>query len=60
MLYTHLQHHDDTIIKQTHDDKDAVINDARRKTQEDVFNNIFTFRKGLLKVCVWEGAGDQT
>ena len=49
MLYCHLQHHNDTIIK----------------TQEDFFINIFTshfivwVRKGLLKVCVWEGAGDR-
>ena len=50
LLYTHLQHHNDTIIKM----------------QEDFFNKIFTshfitrVRKGLLKVCVWEGAGDRT
>ena len=50
MLYRHLKHHNDTIIK----------------TQEDFFRNIFTslfiarVRKGLLKVCVWEGAGDLT
>ena len=42
MLYAHLQHHNDTIIK----------------TQEDFFNKICTsqsiarVRKGLLKVCV--------
>ena len=36
------------------------------KTQEDFFNNIFTshfiarVRKGLLRVCVWERAGDRT
>ena len=35
-------------------------------TQEDFFNKIFTshfiarVRKGLLKVCVWEGVGDRT
>ena len=50
VLYSHIQHHNDTIIK----------------TQEDFFNKIFTshfiarVRKGLLKVCVWEGAGDRT
>ena len=50
MLYAHLQHHNDTIIK----------------SQEDFFNKIFTshfiarVQKGLLKVCVWEGAGDRT
>ena len=50
VLYCHLQHHNNTIIK----------------TQEDFFNKIFTshfiamIRKGLLKVCVWEGAGDRT
>ena len=50
LLYCHLQHHNDTIIK----------------TQEDFFKKIFTshfiarVRKGLLKVCVWEGAGDRT
>ena len=37
-----------------------------RRTKEDFFNKIFTshfiarVRKGLLKVCVWEGAGDRT
>ena len=36
------------------------------KTQEDFFNKIFTshfiarVRKGLFKVCVWEGVGDRT
>ena len=45
LLYCHLQHHNDTIIK----------------TQEDFLINICTshfivrVRKGLLKVCVWEG-----
>ena len=49
-LYAHLQHHNDTTIK----------------THADFFIKIFTFhfiarvRKGLLKVCVWEGAGDRT
>ena len=49
VLYRHLQHHNDTIIK----------------TQEDFFIKIFTshfiarVRKGLLKVCMWEGAGDR-
>ena len=37
-----MQHHNDTINKQTHDDKDAVINDAHRKTQEDFFIKYFT------------------
>ena len=46
----HLQHHNNTIIK----------------TQEDFFNKICTshfiarVRKGLFKVCVWEGAEDRT
>ena len=49
LLYCHLQHHNDTIIKM----------------QEDFFINICTshfivrVRKGLLKVCVWEGVGDR-
>ena len=49
-LYRHLQHHNDTIIK----------------TQEDFFIKIYTShfivrdRKGLLKVCVWEGVGNRT
>ena len=34
VLYSHQQHHNDTIIK-----TDAGINDAGRKTQEDFFNN---------------------
>ena len=46
LLYSHMPYHNDTIIK----------------TQEDFFMNICTshfivrVRKGLLKVCVWEGA----
>ena len=50
MLYCHLQPRNDTIIK----------------TQEDFFIKICTshfivrVRKGLLRVCVWEGAGDRT
>ena len=50
VLYSHMQYHNDTIIK----------------TQEDFFINICTshfivrVRKGLLKVCVWVGAGDRT
>ena len=62
LLYCHLLDHNDTINKQTH----AGITDAMIKMQEDFFNKIFTshfisrVQKGLLKVCVWEGAGDQT
>ena len=50
MLYSHMPYHNDTIIK----------------TQKDFFINICTahfivrVRKGLLKVCMWEGAGDRT
>ena len=69
MLYTHLQHHNDTLIKTDagSDEVHEVINDARRiKTQEDLFNNILYLSlyckgsKGLFKVCVWEGAGGRT
>ena len=51
LLYCHQKHHNDTINEQT---------------QEDFFNKIYTshfivsVRKGLFKVCVWEGAGDRT
>ena len=50
LLYAHLQHHYDTINKQR---------------QEDFFRKIYTSHfickgtKGLLKGCVWEGAGDR-
>ena len=50
MLYSYMPHHNNTIIKM----------------QEDFFKNICTslfiarVRKGLLKVCVWEGSGDRT
>ena len=56
VLYRHLQHHNDTIIK-----TDTMI-----RMQEDFFINTFTshfiarVQKGLLKVCVREGAGDRT
>ena len=51
VLFTHLQHHNDTIIKQTQGQ------DATRKTQEDFFMNIFTsrfitrVRKGCSRVA---------
>ena len=50
LLYSHMPYHKDTIIK----------------TKEYFFINICTshfivrVRKGLLKVCVWEGVGDRT
>ena len=49
LLYAHLQHHNDTIIK-TH----AGITDAKIKTQEDFFNKIFTFHfiARVRKDCV--------
>ena len=52
MLHAHLQHHNDTIIKQTQKDKDAGRNDAWRKTQEDFFNNILplTLLQGFERV----------
>ena len=37
-----MQHPNDTIIRQTHNDKVARTNDARRKTQEDFFIKYFT------------------
>ena len=60
--------HTDAIIIKTPDDNDTGTNDARRK--EDAgrllykifyLSSLFVrFRKGLLKVCVWEVAGDRT
>ena len=56
MLYTHLQHPNDTIIK----------TQWQRQTQEDFFNKYVYFllycksSKGLFKVFVWEGVGDRT
>ena len=41
VLYSHLQHPNNTIIVKTHD-KDAEINDACRKTQEDFYIKYFT------------------
>ena len=55
-IYMFMQHHNDTIIK----------TDACRKTQEDLFTNIFTspfickVSKRLCGDLLWEGAGDQT
>ena len=39
-----------------------MITDRRRKTSLTIFTSHFIarVRKGLLKVCVWEGAGDWT
>ena len=60
-IYMFMQHHNDIIIT-TH----AVINDARRKGQEDFFNNNIYLSfyckgsKGLFQGCMWEGAGDRT
>ena len=52
LLYRHLQHHNDTIIK--------------TQTQEDFFRKVYTSRfickgsKGLCGFLLWEGAGDRT
>ena len=60
MLYCHLLIHAEIYI--------YILDTYWRneyQTQEDFFNKIFTshfiakVRKGLLKVCVWEGAGDR-
>ena len=50
LLYGHLQHHKDTIII------------ARRRTSLTKYTSHFICKgsKRLLKVCVWEGAGDRT
>ena len=55
MLYAHLQHHNDTIIK----------TQWQRQTQEDFFNNIYLslYCKGSKRLCgvlLWERAGDRT
>ena len=50
-IYIYMQHHDNTIIKQTNED-------FFRKICNSHF--IVRIRKGLLKVCAWEGAGDRT
>ena len=61
LLYGHLLIHAEIYIYIYWIHTDAMI-----KTQEDFFNKIFTshfiarVRKGLLKVCVGEGAGDRT
>ena len=59
--------HTDAIIIKTPDDKVARINDARKEDAGRPLYKIFypltlflRFRKGLLKICVWEGAGDRT
>ena len=50
VLYSHVPYHNDT------------INNRRRKTSLTIFTSHFIarVRKGLLKICVWEGAGDRT
>ena len=45
LLYSHIQHHNDTIIK-----TDAVINDTRRKTSLTIFTSHFIAR--VRKGCV--------
>ena len=51
MLYCHLQHHNDTIIK-TH---------AGRLLKQNMYLSLYCKgSKRLFKVCVWEGAGDRT
>ena len=51
MLYSHMQYHNDTIIK-THA--------GRLLKQICTSHFIVRVRKGLFKVCVWEGARDRT
>ena len=64
MLYSHLQHHNDTIIKQTQGQrrKKKGMKDAGRLLYNIFYlTSLFVrFWKGLLKVCVWEVAGDRT
>ena len=75
VLYTHLPYHNDSIIetdarRKTHEgrrmNEDAVTKMQEEMKQEDFFNNIFLplsllqGSKGLFKVCMWEGAWDQT
>ena len=52
MLYSHVPYHNDTIIK----------TDAGKFLYKYIYTSHFIVRvrKGLLKVCVWEGAGDRT
>ena len=52
LLYRHLQHHNNTIIK----------TDAGKFLYKNICTSHFIarIRKGLLRVCVWEGAGDRT
>ena len=68
LLYCHLLIHAEIYIYIYWIHADAMNNrrnDKDRRTQEDFFNKIFTshfiarVRKGLLKVCAWEGAGDR-
>ena len=42
VIYSIMQHHNDTIIDRRTMINDAVINDAHRKTQEDFFIKYFT------------------
>ena len=55
LLYSHLQHHNDTINKQTHAER-------RRETSLTIFYLSLYCKgsKGLFKGCMWEGAGDRT
>ena len=50
LLYSHVPYHNDTMIK-----------DEWRLLYKNIYLSIYLqCLKGLLKVCVWEGAGDRT
>ena len=64
MLYSHLQHHNDTIIIKT--DARRKIgrrNEGRMKTSLTIYSPLSLYckgSKGLFNVCMGEGAGDRT
>ena len=51
VLYSHMQHHNDTIIK----------TDTGRLLYKNMYLSLYCKgSKRLFKVCVWEGVGDRT
>ena len=59
LLYSHLQHHNDTITKT--DARRKTPKGSCRKTSLTIFYLSLYCKgsKGLFKGCMWEGAGDR-
>ena len=65
VIYMFMQHQNDTIIKQTQGQRRGKERSRKENAGRRLYKYIYLslyckISKGLLKVCMWEGAGDRT